>query len=50
MLPGELGAAFLAHHARLFQPEFWWSMQERQRAGEVVDFFPYPATRRLRIP
>jgi len=50
MLPGDLGTAFLAHHAGLFQPEFWWSMQERQRAGEVVDFFPYPATRRLRAP
>jgi isocitrate dehydrogenase kinase/phosphatase len=50
MLPGALGAAFLAQHAGLFQPEFWLSMQERQRAGEVVDFFPYPATRRLRSP
>jgi isocitrate dehydrogenase kinase/phosphatase len=50
MLPGELGRAFLAEHERLFGPEFWWSMQERQRAGEVVDFFPYPAIRRLRIP
>jgi len=50
MLPGELGAAFLAQHGALFDPEFWLSMQERQRAGEVVDFFPYPATRRLRIP
>ena len=50
MLPGELGTAFLAEHERLFGPEFWWSMQERQRAGEVVDFFPYPATRRLRVP
>ena len=50
MLPGDLGAAFLAQHEALFAPEFWWSMQERQRAGEVVDFFPYPATRRLRIP
>ena len=50
MLPGQLGAAFLSQHEALFAPEFWWSMQERQRAGEVVDFFPYPATRRLRIP
>jgi isocitrate dehydrogenase kinase/phosphatase len=48
MLPGELGAEFLTQHGLLFQPEFWWSMQERQRAGEVVDFFPYPAGRRLR--
>jgi isocitrate dehydrogenase kinase/phosphatase len=48
MLPGDLGTAFLQQHGALFQPEFWWSMQERQRAGEVVDFFPYPAARRLR--
>jgi isocitrate dehydrogenase kinase/phosphatase len=50
MLPGDLGTAFLAQHGALFAPEFWWSMQERQRAGEVVDFFPYPAARRLRTP
>jgi len=48
MLPGVLGQAFLAQHAGLFQTEFWLSMQERQRAGEVVDFFPYPSARRLR--
>jgi isocitrate dehydrogenase kinase/phosphatase len=48
MLPGVLGEAFVAQHAGLFQPEFWLSMQERQRAGEVVDFFPYPSARRLR--
>lgn len=50
MLPGNLGQGFQAQHADLFHPEFWLSMQERQRAGEVVDFFPYPATRRLRTP
>lgn len=48
VLPGVLGDTFLLHHAELFQPEFWLAMQERQRAGEVVDFFPYPASRRLR--
>jgi len=48
MLPGVLGQAFLAHHAGLFHTDFWLSMQERQRAGEVVDFFPYPSARRLR--
>lgn len=50
MLPGRLGATFEAQHGQLFAPEFWWGMQERQRAGEVVDFFPYPASRRLRGP
>lgn len=48
VLPGTLGEAFLASHADLFQPGFWLAMQERQRAGEVVDFFPYPPARRLR--
>jgi isocitrate dehydrogenase kinase/phosphatase len=47
-LPGPLGAAFLEHHEALVQPAFWQAMQERQRAGEVVDFFPYPIARRLR--
>jgi isocitrate dehydrogenase kinase/phosphatase len=47
-LPGELGREFLAQHEALMQPAFWLAMQERQRAGEVVDFFPYPIARRLR--
>jgi len=47
-LPGRLGADFLEHHEALVQPAFWLAMQERQRAGEVVDFFPYPIARRLR--
>jgi isocitrate dehydrogenase kinase/phosphatase len=47
-LPGALGAAFLEQHEALVQPAFWRAMQERQRAGEVVDFFPYPVARRLR--
>jgi isocitrate dehydrogenase kinase/phosphatase len=48
MLPGVLGETFLLHHSALFEPGFWLAMQERQRAGDVVDFFPYPAGRRLR--
>ncbi|HEX5634995.1 MAG TPA: bifunctional isocitrate dehydrogenase kinase/phosphatase [Gemmatimonadales bacterium] len=48
MLPGELGRAFEAQHGALFDPAFWEAMQQRQRAGEVVDFFPYPRARRLR--
>ncbi len=46
-LPGPLGEVFLRHHAELFEPAFWEAMQARQRAGEVIDFFPYPADRRL---
>jgi isocitrate dehydrogenase kinase/phosphatase len=48
MLPGVLGETFLLRHGDLFKPAFWIAMQDRQRAGEVVDFFPYPASRRLR--
>lgn len=48
VLPGALGEAFEGHHGELFHPAFWRAMQGRQRAGEVVDFFPYPASRRLR--
>jgi isocitrate dehydrogenase kinase/phosphatase len=47
-LPGALGEGFVAAHGALFDPAFWESMQARQRAGEVVDFFPYPPGRRLR--
>ncbi|MFW5951767.1 MAG: bifunctional isocitrate dehydrogenase kinase/phosphatase [Gemmatimonadota bacterium] len=37
------------HHAhpQLFDPGWWRDMQTRQRAGEVVDFFPYQDDRRL---
>lgn len=47
LLPGALGAAFEAAHDDLFGVEFWTAMQARQRAGEVIDFFPYPPGRRL---
>jgi len=35
-------------HGDLFSVRFWHDMQQRQRAGEIVDFFPYPQNRRLR--
>lgn len=44
---GRLGEAFLKHHAELLTVDYWVAMQERQRAGEVVEFFPYPQDRRL---
>ncbi len=34
-------------YPELFDPAWWRSMQERQRAGEVVDFFPYEEEQRL---
>ncbi len=43
-----LARALRDAHRELFSVRFWHDMQERQRAGEIVDFFPYPASRRLR--
>ncbi|HEV2846229.1 MAG TPA: isocitrate dehydrogenase kinase/phosphatase-domain containing protein, partial [Thermoanaerobaculia bacterium] len=40
--------AFLKEHADLFEVDFWRGLQERHRRGEVVSFYPYSATRRLR--
>jgi isocitrate dehydrogenase kinase/phosphatase len=34
-------------HGELFTVRFWREMQQRQEAGEVPDFFPYPQSRRL---
>jgi isocitrate dehydrogenase kinase/phosphatase len=47
LLQGALGDAFLQAHGDLFSIEFWQEMQRRQDSGEMVDFFPYPAARRL---
>lgn len=46
-LPPGLREDFLAAHGDLFDVDFWLQMQDRQRAGEVVDFFPYSPDRRL---
>jgi isocitrate dehydrogenase kinase/phosphatase len=34
-------------HADLLTVAYWRDMQQRQKAGEVVDIFPYSASRRL---
>lgn len=44
---GRLGEVFLEHHAELLTVDYWVEMQQRQLAGEVVEFFPYPEARRL---
>ena len=31
----------------LLKPRFWWDMQERLRAGELQEIFPYDASSRL---
>lgn len=47
-LEGERREAFLREHADLFEVDFWRRMQERNLAGEVIEFFPYPDERLLR--
>ncbi|HYG64436.1 MAG TPA: bifunctional isocitrate dehydrogenase kinase/phosphatase [Thermoanaerobaculia bacterium] len=47
-LEGALRDAFLARHGELFDPGFWQGMQERNREGEVIAFYPYGEARRLR--
>ncbi|HET7459136.1 MAG TPA: bifunctional isocitrate dehydrogenase kinase/phosphatase [Gemmatimonadaceae bacterium] len=47
---GPLRDAFLAAHGDLLDPDWWCAMQERARAGEVPDTFPYAAARRLGGP
>jgi isocitrate dehydrogenase kinase/phosphatase len=46
--PGRVRDAFLDAHGDLLQVEFWTGVQERLKAGEVVDVFPYPRDQRLR--
>ena len=49
MVPaGPLRDTFLDVHAELLDPDWWCAVQDRVRAGELVDTFPYPAERRLR--
>ena len=46
-LDGELRDTFLEHHRDLFTVEFWQGVQDRLRAGEIMDVFPYSQTRRF---
>jgi isocitrate dehydrogenase kinase/phosphatase len=45
--PGRLRDVFLDAHADLLDPAWWCEMQARQRAGDFLDPFPYPPTRRI---
>ncbi len=47
-LPDPLRTSFLEVHADLLSPAFWRDMQERIRAGEIADIFPYRQEQRLR--
>ncbi len=49
-LSPELMARFEERHADLFEPTFWRRLQERNRAREIIDFFPYAENRRLGAP
>ena len=48
--PGVLRDVFLSAHRDLLTVAWWTDMQERQRAGELVDFMPYRPERRLPRP
>jgi isocitrate dehydrogenase kinase/phosphatase len=39
---------FMRHHADLLETEYWQATQQRIKSGEIVDFFPYPASLRFR--
>jgi isocitrate dehydrogenase kinase/phosphatase len=46
-VPEPLLDAFTTAHRDLFDVEFWRSLQERHRAGEILDILPYPQRKRL---
>ena len=45
--PTRIQEAFEAVHGDLFAPKFWNDIQDRIRAGEVIDIPPYKPRRRL---
>jgi isocitrate dehydrogenase kinase/phosphatase len=48
LLSKRLEAVFDEFHSDLFEVDFWKAMQDRNRRGEVIDFFPYDDRSRLR--
>ena len=46
--PAPLRKVMEGVHGRLFAVEFWQELQERTRAGEILDFFPYGQEKRFR--
>ena len=46
-LRGEPREAFLERHGDLLDVRFWLDAQRRERAGEIVDVYPYPREARL---
>ncbi len=47
-LPPQLRDVFLQMHGDLLGVDFWTRMQDRHRAGEVVDIFSYKQSKRLK--
>ena len=47
-LNGRLRHIFHDHHGDLFDYKYWQSIQNRLKAGEVIDIFPYAQNRRLK--
>ncbi len=45
--PPMVGEVFAQHHPEIATLDFWQSMKQRNRAGDIPDFFPYPASVRL---
>lgn len=39
---------FISYHEALFDPEYWKSIQEKIKAGELIHAFPYPDEIRFR--
>lgn len=48
-LDERLMRVFCAAHSDLFDAAWWRHMQARIKAGEVMDNFPYPPSKRLRL-
>jgi len=46
--PGRLREVFLQAHGELLTGRWWRDIQERIRAGEIVDIYPYREHQRLR--
>jgi isocitrate dehydrogenase kinase/phosphatase len=47
-LEGDLREIFLNFHGDLFKVNFWLNLQNRIKAGEIPDIFPYKPSRKLR--
>ena len=46
-LPEPARTALFEQHADLFGTDFWRDVQQKLRAGEILEVFPYSPQRRL---